>query len=95
MAERKKSNNWRLPIDSHLNFHDLIEATMYNARTLVCVGEIEEYGEVYQTVVNKLGPSTARCLACANIWLARMRRLYPSLFDDEENPKVNWAEDGF
>ncbi len=44
MAERKKSNGWKLPVDSHLNFHDLIEATMYNARTLVCVGEIEEYG---------------------------------------------------
>ena len=44
MSERKKSNDWKLPVDSHLNFHDLIEATMYNARTLVCVGEIEEYG---------------------------------------------------
>ena len=44
MVERKKSNDWKLPVDSHLNFHDLIEATMYNARTLVCVGEIEEYG---------------------------------------------------
>ena len=43
-AKQKKSDNWRLPIDSHLNFHDLIEATMYNSRTLVCVGEIEEYG---------------------------------------------------
>ncbi len=44
MAAQKRTNDWRLPIDSHLNFHDLIEATMYNARTLVCVGEIEEYG---------------------------------------------------
>ncbi len=43
-VKQKKSDNWRLPIDSHLNFHDLIEATMYNSRTLVCVGEIEEYG---------------------------------------------------
>ena len=44
MAAQKKTNDWQLPIDSHLNVHDLIEATMYNSRTLVCVGEIEEYG---------------------------------------------------
>jgi len=43
-AGQKKNSNWQLPIDSHLNFYDLIEATMYNARTLTCVGEIEEYG---------------------------------------------------
>ena len=45
MSEKqKKSNNWQLPISGHLNFHDLIEARMFNSRTLVCVGEIEEYG---------------------------------------------------
>lgn len=44
MSDKQKSTSWQLPIGSHLNFYDLIEAKLYNDRTLVCVGEIEEYG---------------------------------------------------
>ena len=62
-AGQKKNSNWQLPIDSHLNFYDLIEATMYNARTLVCVGEIEEYGagqlaNQFQTLADSGGEIT-------------------------------------
>ena len=63
MAKQKKSRDWQLPIGSHLNFHDLIEAKMYNSRTLVCVGEIEEYGagqlaNQFQTLAEESGEIT-------------------------------------
>ncbi len=36
--------DWRLPLGSHLNYCDLLEAKLYNERTLILNGEIEECG---------------------------------------------------
>lgn len=45
MSGRKKDEaGWRLPISSRLNFCDLLEARLYNQRTLILNGEIEECG---------------------------------------------------
>ncbi len=36
--------DWRLPLGAHLNYCDLLEARLYNQRTLLLNGEIEECG---------------------------------------------------
>ena len=42
--QREGRAGWSLPIGAHLNFCDLLEARLYNQRTLILNGEIEECG---------------------------------------------------
>jgi ATP-dependent Clp protease protease subunit len=44
LSGRRKSSDWQLPAAGHLNYCDLLEARLYNQRTLVLNGEIEEMG---------------------------------------------------